>query len=326
MTIPRKIEVSHRTIIFTVLFLLFLWFLYLVRDIILQVFVALLIMAVLNPPVTKLSKYKIPRALSIIVVYILFFGIIGFAISSVVPPLAEQTGSFVNKLPVYLGSLGFSNLVSDEIIKEFITSVSSLPSQFAKFTVSVLSNIISVLTVLTLAFYMLLARDKLDKQLGLFLGEKKSKKAESTIDLLEKRLGGWARGQFSLMLLVGASTYLGLGVLGIPFALPLSILAGLLEIVPYIGPILAAVPPVLIGLGISPVIGIATAALAFLIQQLEGYVFIPKVMQKSVGVSPLTTLLSLAIGFRVAGAIGILISVPVVITSQVLLKDYFSSK
>jgi predicted PurR-regulated permease PerM len=103
-------------------------------------------------------------------------------------------------------------------------------------------------------------------------------------------------------------------------------LAGLLEIVPYIGPIIAAIPAVIIGFGISPVIGLATAALALLIQQLENYVLVPKVMEKSVGVSPIVTLLSLAVGFKVAGIVGALISVPVVITLQVLSKEYILSK
>jgi predicted PurR-regulated permease PerM len=124
------------------------------------------------------------------------------------------------------------------------------------------------------------------------------------------------------MFVVGLANYIGLRLLGIPFALPLAILAGLLEIVPYIGPILAAVPAVLIGLGISPIIGVAAASLAFLIQQLENYLFVPKIMQKSAGVNPIVTLFSLAVGLEVAGIVGLLISVPVYITVKVLAGEY----
>jgi predicted PurR-regulated permease PerM len=128
------------------------------------------------------------------------------------------------------------------------------------------------------------------------------------------------------MLLVGLITYVGLRLLGIPYALPLAILAGLLEIIPYFGPIIAAIPAVIIGFSISPLIGIATTALAFLIQQLENYLIVPKIMEKSVGVSPVIILLALMIGFKIAGAMGALISIPVFITLQVFVKVYVDSK
>jgi predicted PurR-regulated permease PerM len=99
-----------------------------------------------------------------------------------------------------------------------------------------------------------------------------------------------------------------------------------LEIVPYIGPVLAAIPAVIIGFGISPVLGIATIALTFLIQQLENYIFVPKIIQKSTGVDPIVTLLSLAVGFRLAGMIGLLISVPIFITARLLTHEYLLSK
>jgi len=146
------------------------------------------------------------------------------------------------------------------------------------------------------------------------------------INILEGRLGGWARGQLGLMLVIAFANYIGLSLLGIPYALPLSILAGLLEIIPYIGPIIAAIPAVVIGFGTSPILGMAVAAMAFLIQQLENYVFVPKIMQKSAGVNPIITLLALAIGFRLAGVIGLLISVPFYIIFQVLANEYILKK
>jgi predicted PurR-regulated permease PerM len=185
---------------------------------------------------------------------------------------------------------------------------------------------LDVLTVLILAFYLLLTREKLDEALGFFFGDEKRKEAAKLIDVLESRLGGWARGELALMVLVGTTTYIGLTILGIPFSLPLALLAGILEIVPYLGPIISAIPAVIIGLGISPILGLAAVALYFLIQQVENYVFVPKVMEKSIGVSPIITLLALAIGFRLAGVVGIVMSVPVVISIQVIVKRYLLAK
>lgn len=323
---PRKVEISHRTIIFAVFFLLFLWFLYFIREIILQFFVALLVMTILDPLVSRLSKWRIPRGISILISYILIFAIFGLAIAGVVPALVEQSTSFATNLPKYLSGLGIGGYLSEQLTGQLISQIGGLPSQIVKVGISVFSNVLSVFTVLIFAFYLLLARNKLDEQLGFFFGEDKKREVGKVIDRLETRLGGWARGELTLMLLVGLASYIGLIVLGIPFALPLAILAGLLEIIPYLGPILAGVPAVIIGLSISPLMGLAVLALYFLVQQLENYLFVPKVMEKSVGVNPIITLLALAIGFRLAGVIGIVISVPIVITVQVLSQKYLFAK
>jgi len=323
---PRKIEISHRTIIFAVFFLLFLWFLYLIRDIILEFFVALLIMAILNPLVSRLSKSKIPRAVSVLVVYALTVGILILSVGAIIPPLVEQTAGFASGLPKYLGNIGIDILVSEQIIRELLSQIGNIPGQAVKIGVSIFSNVLGVFTVLIMAFYLLLTRNKLDEALGFFLGEEKLNEAVKLIDALEAKLGGWARGELSLMILVGVSTYVGLMIIGIPFALPLALLAGIFELVPYMGPFISAIPAVIIGLGISPLIGLATAALYFIIQQVENYLFVPKVMEKSVGVSPIVTLLSLAIGFRLAGVVGVIMSVPVVISIQILVKRFILSK
>lgn len=322
LIMPRKIEISHRTIIFSVFFLIFLWFLFYIKDIILELFVALLLMTVLQPLVNLLVKIKIPRAISVLLSYILVFGIFGGVIALIIPTLVDQTTSFVNALPVYFSNLGLSSYVSGNLIGEFLNKLGSLPGEIFKFTISVFSNVFSVLTVLVFAFYMLLSRDKLEDQLGFLFGEEKKLGLGRMIDDLEVRLGGWARGQFTLMFLVGLATYIGLLIIGIPFALPLAILAGLLEIIPYLGPIVAAIPSVIIGFGISPVLGAMTAGVVIVIQQLENYVLVPKVMEKSVGVSPIVTLVALAIGARFLGIVGMIISIPTVITLQVLAKEY----
>ncbi|MDP3994690.1 MAG: AI-2E family transporter [bacterium] len=322
----RKIEVSHKTIIFSVLFLLLLWFLFFIRDIIFAFFAALFLMAILNPMVTKLSKIKIPRSVSIIVTYIVVFGLFGLVIVSIVPPLVEQTTNFANSLPLNLKKLGIFTYFEGDVAKELITRLGGIPAQIIKAGVSIFSNVVSVLVVLVFTFYLLQSRDKLDVQLGIFFGEEKRKELGKIIDKLEVKLGGWTRAEISLMTLVGIITYIGLVLLGIPYALPLALLAGLLEIVPVLGPFLAAIPSIIIGLSISPVMGLAVAALAFLVQQLENYVFIPKIMQKSTGVSPIITLLALAIGAKLAGVFGILFAVPVVITLQVLLTEHFNLK
>jgi predicted PurR-regulated permease PerM len=192
-----------------------------------------------------------------------------------------------------------------------------------KLGVSLFSNVLSILTVLVITFYLLLSRNEIEGTLVNVLDEKRSQRILAFFAKLETRLGGWARGQIILMFIVGVANYLVFLILGIPFALPLSILAGLLELVPVLGPFFAAIPAVIVGLGISPLTGILVASMALLIQQLENYLLVPKVMQRSVGVSPVVTLIALIIGFKVAGVAGAILCMPIVVSLQVAAKEYF---
>jgi len=326
MSVPKKIEISYKTIVFTVAFLVSLGFLYYIREILLNFFVALVIMAIFNPTVTRLSKYKIPRALSIFVVYVLFFTIIGVVVAGLLPALIEQTTSLVNGLPLYVQELHIPEYIGDQLGKEILAQLGNLPEQVLKIGISLFSNVLSVFLILIFAFYLLLARERLGDQLGEFFDKGRKKQVLRFVDALEAKLGGWARGQLVLMVLVGTTTYIGLTMLSIPYVLPLALLAGLLEIVPYIGPFLSALPAVVVGFGISPVMGLAVLALVFLIQQVENYVFVPKVMEKSAGVNPIVTLLALTIGFRIAGVAGAILSIPVVITLKIAAKEFFMEK
>lgn len=319
---PRKIEVSHKTIIFCLVLILSLGLLFVLRDLIIELFVALLIMTILEPLISRLSKFKIPRILSVLLTYVLVIAIVAGVISLIIPAVTEQTSSFIKAFPNYVTKLGLTSSINSDFLNNITSNLGSAPGAIFQFTFSIVNTFIAILTVLIFAFYMLISRDKLKDQLSIFFGEDKKYEIGEVLDVLEKRLGGWARGELILMVTIGIFTYIGLTILGIPYALPLSILGGLFEIIPFIGPIIAAVPSILIGFGISPLVGVGVAVLTFLIHELEGYILVPKVMEKSVGVSPLVTLIALTAGAKLAGPIGVIISVPVVITFQIFSKRY----
>lgn len=314
----QKIEISHRTIIFAVLFVVFLWFLYLIRDIILVFFVALLIMAALNPLVSKLSQFKIPRVLSVILVYILVIGAFSLLVTSLIPPLVEQTTHLFSLLPSMIGNIGVLPVVGEPLVGELASQLGSLSSYFLKFTISAFSNILGLVSVLVMAFYLLLERNKID--FSDFFGNIMGKKVGIFFSAWEKSLGNWLGGQLLLMSAVGILTFLGLWLLKIPFSLPLAIFAGLLEIVPMIGPLVSAVPAVIVGFGISPLTGLLVAILYFLVQQIENHLLVPKVMEKSTGINPVVVLICLAVGFKLAGVLGGILAIPVFLTLSLLVK------
>jgi predicted PurR-regulated permease PerM len=247
-------------------------------------------------------------------------------IAVISPPLVDQTTNFVNNLPAYLRNPIISKFINDQTLDQTMGQLSSVPGQVVKVGVSIFSNLVGIMSVFIFTFYLLLYRGKLDEQVSFFFGEDGKAKFGRVLDMIENSLGGWARGQLILMLSIGVLTFIGLTILGIPYSLPLAVLAGILEIVPTIGPIIAAIPMIIVALTISPIMGFGTVALAFLIHQSENYLLVPKIMEKSVGVNPIVTLASLAIGFRLMGIIGALVSVPVVLTIQIIIKEYLQNK
>lgn len=321
---PKKIEISHRTIIFTVFFLIFIWLLFQIHQILIGLFVSLLIMTALNPIVDRLERRFFPRVLAILLLYALILGGIILVIASVIPPLVVQTGILANQVQDYLEKLSLLGIDPNLIISQ-LPNLGSLPAIILKLSVSFISNIVAFLALLVIAFYLLLERKNLKNHLIFLLGDDQEKKAEEFIAKAEHRLGGWVRGELVLMTIIGVTTYIGLTLLGIEFALPLALLAGILEIVPNIGPVLSAIPAIIAGLAVSPLMGLAVGAFYFLVQQLENTLIVPKVMQKAVGVNPLITLISLAIGFKLGGIVGATLAVPVFLLVQIIAAEVYAS-
>lgn len=322
---PKKIEISHRTIIFIAVFVIFLWLLFQIKDILLILFVSLIIMSAFNPSIKRLEKLKFPRWLAILVIYLIGLTILGFGIGGVVPPLVDQTSTLIERIPELFRQFKILG-IDEKVIASQFSSFTAIPTNIIKFIFQVFSNIIVIFALLMITFYLLMERKNLDKYLAVLFGEDKSKDIERIINKIEGRLGGWVRGQIMLMFLVGILNYFGFLIIGIDYALPLAILAFLFEIVPNIGPFIAAFPAVLIGLTISPFHALAVAGWCFLVQQLENTLLVPRIMKKVAGVNPLVSILALAVGFKIAGIGGAILAIPTFIAISVVAGEISSSK
>jgi len=316
---PVRVEITQRTIIFTALFILGLLFLFQIRYLALFIFIALILMSALNPLVDRLEKYKIPRGLSTIVLYILIWSFISFSVASLVPPLVEQSASFLARLPQDVERITQGRFN----VSIFEPQLASLPQNIFKIIVGAFNNVINLFTLMVIVYYLILERKNLHKYLLFLFGNNgREARAETFINQLEKKLGGWVRGQLLLMLFVGLLSYVGLVFLGVEFAIPLAFLAAILEIVPSIGPTLSAVPAILVALGSSPVLALAVAALYFVIQQVENNFLVPKVMSKAVGLSPLVVIISLLVGLKLAGIAGAVLAIPAVLLLEIIASDF----
>jgi len=320
------ILISTKTIFVVVAVALLLWLLVQIKEVALLIFVSLMLSLALSPFVEFLEKRKIPRGLAVLIIYIIIVSIVALIGAVALPPIISQTTRFIKSFPQIISSLGSTpilNKVTTDLNNFLAEQLMGASGNVIRVTVGAFSGILAVFSLMVFTAYLLLDLDNLREAFLFFLPAKPRKEIAEVLKEIEYKLGGWLRGQFILMCIVGGATYVGLLLLGIKYAAPLALIAGLLEVVPMLGPIISAVPGIIVGFSISPVTGLGVLALYLAIQQLENNIIVPKVMQKTVGFSPLITLLALLIGGKLFGVVGALLSVPltliiVIITKHVL--------
>lgn len=318
----QKIDISHKTIVFVALFVLGLWVTYLIRDLLIILFIALILMSALNPLVNLFVRLKIPKGLSIAITYIIIIGISSAATAVILQPLIEESSRLLVSLPQLSGQiLNIANIEKSV----FQSELTNLSKNIFAITLAVFDNLLAIIFLLVVTFYLLMERDNLEQRLAqLFIG--REERVKKLIIKIEEKLGGWLRGQLVLSVLIGLLSYIGLTVLNIPYALPLSLIAGVLEVIPVMGPIISAIPAVIIAVTISPLLGLGVAAMYFVIQQLENHLIVPQVMQRAVGLNPLVVILAIAIGSKLIGFAGALLAVPLAVVGQIIVAEIIEER
>jgi predicted PurR-regulated permease PerM len=313
----QRVEISYRTIIFTVLLILGIFLVWFLKEILVLFFICFIFMEALNPLVTRLEKYKLPRPLSIVLIYITILSVISFAFAGIIPLLIEQTAGLINTLPQDLANTRFFGASASDISSQF-KILETLPGDIARTAFSVVADVVSTLIIFVVTFYMLLERKNLNKYGLSLLSAKVDVQIRKIFNLLEKRLGYWVHAEVILMTTIGVLSYIGFSLLGLKYAVPLAIIAGLLEVVPNVGPIIATALAALVGLTISPITALLAVGWGVLIQQLENHIIVPKVMKETVGISPLITIFLLITGAKLGGIIGAILAVPIYLTIETI--------
>lgn len=313
-----KIEISIRTVLFTLTLLAGLWVVGQIFDILFLLFIAFLLMTALHPLVVFLERFRVPRVLGILLIYAVVFGFFGMSLVGTIPTLVVQSGRLVSELPNFLARLLPYWNIDPSAISQQITPIGE---SLVKVTLGIFSNFLAVVTVLVFTFYFLLERRHADEILTSIFGDEVAKQVLTLLRSIERRLGSWVRGQLLLMVAVGVLSYIGLLILRIEYALPLAILAGLLELVPMVGPILSAIPAVLVSLATSPLLALSVVALYIVVQQLENNLLVPMIMKQSVGFAPIVTIIILMVGGRLAGIPGAILSVPIALVVQEIISS-----
>jgi predicted PurR-regulated permease PerM len=182
-----------------------------------------------------------------------------------------------------------------------------------------LHAVFGFVTIFVLAFYWMVERPSIKRGLLRLVPAKRARDVNRVWTEIEEKLGGWVRGQIILMLAIGVMAGVGFAVLGLPNPILLAVFAALTEVIPIVGPVIGGAPAVLVALAIDPVLAIVTVIYIVIIQQIENHVLVPRVMGRSVGVSPLAVILGILIGSALYGLPGAFLAVPVAGAIQVIL-------
>lgn len=322
-----EISLSPSVIVFTLSALGILYFLFSIKSILTLLLLAFILMVALNPAVNRFQKtFRLPRGISIALVYVLFLLLIVATTALILPPLTQEIIRLVGSIdvPYVQGQLNGifqnSNLEIGSLVNQFSSSVTFLVSAVT----GTVGGVFTLITLMILSFYLMLDRPKLYRKIAWFTGEPKHhQRAAEFMDSLEEQLGGWVRGQVILMASIAIMTYFGLALLKIPFALPLAILAGLLEVLPNLGPFISAIPAVILAyLTFGPTMAGATIVLYIVIQTLENNLLVPRIMRTNAHVNPLISILCILIGLKLGGVIGAFLAIPIYITGRALFSAW----
>jgi predicted PurR-regulated permease PerM len=311
------------------------WIAFLLKDLIFLVVLAIILAVLIDPLADWFEKRHIPRGFGVIVVYLFGFVLITAMALLIMPPVIEQTKAIYDQYEPIISSLP----IEDELARFFLSGEvfsNDLRSLVDRITrsgilqaypqiINLVSNAVNVVAsailVLVLAFFAVIEEKKMREMfVGIVPGEHRMF-AEDLMFKIKMKLGRWLRGQLLLMVSIFILTFVSLSLLQMPYALVLALIAGLLEAVIYIGPILATVPAVLIALSVSPLLALIVLIVYFLIQQIESDLLTPKIMQKMAGMNPIVTIVAVIAFYEFFGIIGALLAVPLAMLTGLVIKE-----
>lgn len=316
-----------------------LFFLYLIKEVLAILFVALIFASAVDPWVDALEKIRFPRWLSILLIYAVLLAALALVIVLLIPPITAQTIQLAESFPEYFSKVGiaFESLknfsAAHGIMGELDKGLTAIKSNMSEVIGSVFDRVtgffggvVSFFVVLVITFYMTIEESSLKRALTFILPDKYQPFTLQLINKVQRKIGDWLKGQLILSLILGVLVYVGLLILGVNYALVLGVVAAFGEFIPYLGPVLAAIPSIFLAFTQSPLKALFVLILYIIIQQVENQILVPKVMQKVVGLNPIVCIVALLVGAKIAGFVGVILAIPVATAISVVVKEIWVTK
>jgi predicted PurR-regulated permease PerM len=301
------------------------WFVIQIKDIIVSIFLSYIIMAAVLPMVEFLQRKRFPKILAVLIPYLGITTIIFLLILPIVPFVFDQIASLISKFPRFIDQAAsiFHVTIDPRDVQTHINNqIDTIGQNALEFTTKFFGGVFSIITIFVVSFYLLMYNEAFKKFTANLFHANRRTFVLKALDRVNEKLGAWLRGEIVLMFFIGFFSWIGLTLLGLPYALPLALLAGLLEIIPTLGPIISAIPAVIVALTISPTMAIAVVVLYLLIQMLENQILVPKIMERAVGLNPVIVILGVMIGANVMGIAGALLAIPFISFVIVLFNSF----
>ncbi len=305
-----------------------------IKDIILLLFVSLLLAGVMYPFVRWMAAHRIPKGLSVFLFYFLLLGFLTVSFVLLIPAVAREMGmlagtysqSFEWLVSVKDGFQGISDKYP--LVHNLQTSFGGVQQYLGQSVQGVLGylttlfgGLAGLVVVLVLAFYLIVEESAVKTLFKNLIPNEYQELASDLVWQVINRLGDWLRGQLILGLVIGGLYFIAFAIIGVPYPILLALFGALLEFIPYVGPFIAAVPALILAASVSPLVLLITIIAIILIQQLENNLIVPKIMQRSVGLNPIISILAVMIGAQTFGVVGALFAIPVATAASVVIFE-----
>jgi len=323
------LDISAGTIVKIVLVLIGFYALYLLSDLVMVLLLSIVVASAVEPAARWGVERGVPRALSVLGVYLAAIAFFSFIFYFFVPPIIKDFNQFFHSIPSYLRFLDewnpWRDVFSYQVVLQGVTSsadsafgwigqgadaASQVGGGIVRTVGGVFSGIVNFILVLVISFYLAVQENGIENFLKIIVPVKHEKYVIGLWKRSQGKIGRWIQGQFLLGVLVGTLVFLGLAILGVPHAFIFAVIAAVFELIPIFGPILAAIPAVAVAFGESVGLGLTTLGLYVIIQQFENHLIYPVVVRKVVGVPPILVIIALLVGAKLGGVVGIILSVP----------------
>ena len=319
---------------------LILYFLILLRSILIPFIIGFLVAYLLNPLVKRLEARKLSRGLSIFIVFIgvlsifLLTGFFGFPkiiaelnkFAEAIPQITKEVQKIINTINRQYANFGMPDSlrqVLDNSVAKIEAGLLMVVTHTINSILGLFSHIFSLFIAPIVAFYILKDMDKIKKGISSAIPRKYRSDIMGLLRDIDDIIFKFLKGNLTVGLIVGILTSLGMAIIGLRFAIIIGIIAAITNLIPFIGPFIGAIPAIILALLQSKILALYAIIIIFIIQQIEGNVLSPKILGNSVGLHPLWVIFSLLAGGQMMGIMGMIIAVPIAAVIKVMARFVF---
>jgi len=340
-----RISITAGTVVTAILVIAGAYAFWLLRGLALLVLTAIIIASAIEPSIVFFINRRLPRFVSALLVYVLVFGSLFTLFYLFFPPIISDAANFLSDAPQYLDTLNVSTPLSGlanstnflgsggetqslaKTLLSFQSAFSASSGGVLQLFITFFGGIFSLVLVVVLSFYFALQDTGVDDFLRMVMPAAHEEYAVNLWKRAQKKIGLWMQGQILLSVIIGILVYLGLLIVGIPYALLLSVFTAIAEIIPIFGALIAGAVAVAVGYSNGGVaLGAIVAGLYIVLNQFESNLIYPLIVKKVVGIPPLLVIVALIAGYTLAGFLGAILAVPVAAVVLEFISDFDKRK